>query len=100
MWTVRDRHVRQVGGAVSKPASIDEPALRARLNASLDSSGPGSLYLRVLCCVYLACDEDSEDEELALQSLMKEQARLEGVDEHALTEELILAGTRGAEVPS
>lgn len=77
---------------MSRKSAIDEPALRARLACALEPGADGSLYLRTLCCAYLACDSEAEAEELALQTLFKEQARLEDVDDDEILNELIAAG--------
>jgi hypothetical protein len=80
---------------MSRPSVIDEPALRLRLAAALEPGAAGSLYLRTLACAYLACDEEAEAEELALETLFEEQARVEDIDGHELLGELIAAGTGG-----
>ena len=81
---------------MSRPLVINAPALRARVSFALDSTElAGSLYLRVMGCVYLACDSESPDEESTLEILFFEQARIEAVDGDDLITRLLLV-----EVPS
>lgn len=89
MPALRD-HGLSAGAAVSRPEVVDEAALRASLVAVLCEApgAPGSLYLRTLVCAYLACDAESDAEKLALETLYKEQARVEGVDDVELLNDI------------
>jgi hypothetical protein len=80
---------------MSRPEAVDDVALRARLVSVLldEPLAPGSLYLRTLICAHLACDEESDDEQLAIETLYTEQARIEGVDVKTLVDAIVLAGT-------
>lgn len=78
---------------MSRPEALDVETLRGRLEHALrfDVAHEGSLYLNALACVYLACDEQSTDESAALESLMGEQARIEGVDSDEVLTDLCMA---------
>ena len=67
---------------MSRLEAIDLGALRARLEHALrlDVMHGGSLYLLVLCCAFLACDERSVGELQMLESVYYSQAEAEGVD--------------------
>lgn len=82
---------------MSRPEAIEVSKLRARLVSVLvdEPNAEGSLYLHVLGCCYLACDEESPDEAGALEALFTTQAEIESVDSDDL-----LTGLCLAEVPS
>lgn len=93
---------------MSQPTSVKLTELRQRLQASLDHKqdlgldGRGSLYLRALGCLYLASEEPRDDhtpaEEIALETLYQEQARVEDVDPDDLLTRLILLVPEAQEV--
>lgn len=77
-------------------------ALRARLVNVLmdDDTVAGSLYLRALCCVWLACPgSGADDSELEGQFLR--QAEEEGVDgDEILNALIVLVDEEGPQCPS
>jgi hypothetical protein len=86
---------------VSRPRNIDLATLRVRLQSALDHKqdlgldGGGSLYLRALCCLYLACEEPrigavTTDEEHELEKLLLGQCATEVVDAEELLTEMCL----------
>jgi hypothetical protein len=77
---------------VSRPEAVDLIALRARL-AHISTIGEGlegSLYLQTLACCYLASDNDTAEETLALENIYQEQAGVEEVDANGLLMALLL----------
>lgn len=81
---------------MSNVQHLDLTTLRLRLQRALDHKqdagldGRGSLYLRALASVYLACDEDSLEEEATLEKLFIEQCSTEDVDADELLTEICL----------
>lgn len=77
---------------MSRPEAVDLSALRARL-AHISTTGQGlegSLYLQTLACCYLASDNDTAEETLALENIYQEQAGVEEVDANGLLLALLL----------
>lgn len=82
---------------MSRPEAIDVEALRARLEYALrfDVQHEGTLYLRVLACILLACDKQSDAEEATLEALYYQQASFEDVDgDDVLTESCLVVPSR------
>jgi hypothetical protein len=77
---------------MSRPEAVDMSALRARLSyiSTTRDAFEGSLYLHTLGCAFLASDNDTAEETLALENLYQEQAELERVDGHAVLTGLLL----------
>jgi hypothetical protein len=78
---------------MSRPEAIDVETLRGRLEYALrfGVEHEGTLYLKALACVYLACDDESPDESAALEALLTTQAQIEGVDSDDVLTALCLA---------
>lgn len=77
---------------MSRPEAVDLNALRVRLAyvSATRNAFEGSLYLHALACCYLASDNDTAEETLALENIYQEQAGVEDVDAHDLLAALML----------
>jgi hypothetical protein len=81
---------------VSQPEAVDLIALRARLAyvSTTRDALEGSLYLHALACCYLASDNDTAEETLALENIYQEQAGVEAVNPNDLLLALLLVHAR------
>lgn len=77
---------------MSRLEAINMVALRARLEHALrlGLAHEGSLYLLVLCCAFLSCDERSVGELQMLESVYYSQAEAEDVDGDELLTAVLL----------
>jgi hypothetical protein len=72
-------------------SSYAEQQLRARLEYSLAELKPeASLYLTVLGCLLLACDDENRDAETMLASLFMAQTKAEDLDSNEILQGLCM----------
>ena len=78
---------------MSRLSALDLEALRGRLEYSMrfDVRHVGSLYLYALACCYLASDNDTASETLALENIFQEQAKAEGSASDVIINALLMA---------